>query len=431
MRFLSARVKPARRGDSWQYRPTVEYDDGVQRRLSISVIAKSEREADRLYEEEKRKLLMVGDEEFRATNLTVGEYLEDYLERGKPNWSPKTYRGYRDIVDNRIDPYIGSRRLSALRAEEVERMYDELLKNGRRGGGSLSKTTVGKVQSFLKTALSHAVDLELIKRNPCENIRQFPCDTEEMHILDEEGYCRMRKIMLGCPNKRLATATILALATGLRRGELCALRWRDVDLDRATLSVNGSLTEVTAADSPDGKDLLRKKPKTKRSARSVSLDDDTVAYLRRVKEEQAATLAYYDGEQTDETPVLAGNLGEWYRPGKLSTDFIQFAKGHGFDNFTFHDCRHTACSMLLNMGEDIITVSRRMGHESPTTTLRIYGHLLPGADRSAANKMARLHEKSQVGSIENETERASGSVSSVPHGTSRSVSYEKRGSLAS
>lgn len=431
MRFLSARVKPARRGDSWQYRPTVEYDDGTQRRLSISVVAKSEREANRLYEEEKRKLLLSGDDEYRQSNMTVAEYLEEYLERGKPGWSPKTHRGYRDIVDNRILPYIGQKRLTTVRPDDVERMYDQLLKNGRKGGGPLSKTTVGKVQSFLKTALAHAVTLGLIKRNPCENVRQFPRDTEEMHILDEEEYGRMRRLVLGCPDKRLATATILALATGMRRGEICALRWRDVDLEREEISVNGSLTEVSVSESPDGTSLLRKKPKTARSVCVIAIDDDTAVYLSRYKMEQAAMLEYYDGEQTDDTPVLAGKLGEWYRPGSLSTDFIQFAKNHGFEHFTLHDCRHTCCSMLLRMGEDVITVSRRLGHESPTTTLRIYGHLMPGADRSAAKKMAQLHEKSLVGSATDETRLDTGSVSFMSQRLNTGVSYEKRGSLAS
>lgn len=431
MRFLSARVKPTRRGDSWQYRPTVEYDDGAQRRLSISVVAKSEREANRLYEEEKRRLLLSGDEEYRQSSMTVAEYLEEYLERGRPRWSPKTTRGYRDIVDNRILPYIGRRRLSSVRPDDIERMYDQLLKNGRRGGGSLSKTTVGKVQSFLKTALAHAVSLGLIKRNPCENIRQFPRDTEEMRILDEEEYGRMRRLVLGCPDKRLSTATILALATGMRRGEICALRWRDIDLERKEIYVNGSLAEVAVSDSPDGTSLVRKRPKTSRSMRVIAIDDDTAAYLRKHKAEQAAMLEYYDGEQTDDTPVLAGKLGEWYRPGSLSTDFIQFAKNHGFEHFTLHDCRHTCCSMLLRMGEDVVTVSRRLGHESPTTTLRIYGHLLPGADRSAAMKMARLHEKSLVGGDFDETPPEATSVSFVSQGPASGVSYEKRGSLAS
>lgn len=213
-------------------------------------------------------------------------------------------------MDNRIRPYIGQRRLSSVRPDDVERMYDLLLKNGRRGSGSLSKTTVGKVQSFLKTVLAHAVSLGLIKRNPCENIKQFPRDTEEMHILDKEEYGRMRRVVLGCPDKSLSTATILALATEMRRGEICALRWRDVNLERKEISVNGSFTEVPASDSPDRTSLLRKKPKAVRSMRVIAIDNDTAAYPRRYKAEQVGMLECYNGEQMDDTPVLAGKLGE-------------------------------------------------------------------------------------------------------------------------
>ena len=171
----------------------------------------------------------------------------------------------------------------------------------------------------------------------------------------------------------------LGLATGLRRSEILALRWRDVDLDAGRLRVEQALEQTTAYG------VRVKGPKTKHGRRTISLPAQAVADLRahwRAQQEQRLALGV--GKSPDDSPVLATFDGKLQSPGAISAAWGRAMEAIGMPEITLHSLRHTHASMLIASGMDILTISRRLGHASPTITLGTYGHLIHGTDDRAA-----------------------------------------------
>ena len=170
----------------------------------------------------------------------------------------------------------------------------------------------------------------------------------------------------------------LALATGMRRGELLGLQWGNVNLDSATLRVERSVEETRAG-------LRLKPPKTKRGRRSISLPADTVAMLRAYKVRQLELrLVIGLGNISPETPVFCTVEGRLISPNSVSRNWRRFCRVRKLPRVQFHALRHTHASTLIRAGVDILTISRRLGHSSASMTLDVYGHLMGGADAAAA-----------------------------------------------
>jgi integrase len=167
----------------------------------------------------------------------------------------------------------------------------------------------------------------------------------------------------------------LALATGMRRGELLALQWSDVDLDRGVLRVERSVEETKAG-------MRVKSPKTKRGRRNVGISASCVEMLRSHRKQQIETrLAIGQGGQ----PVLVFSdiEGRMLSPGRITRNWLVACRAKGLPCVSFHSLRHTHASTLIAAGVDILTVSRRLGHSKAAMTLDVYGHLLGGADAAA------------------------------------------------
>jgi integrase len=171
----------------------------------------------------------------------------------------------------------------------------------------------------------------------------------------------------------------LALATGMRRNEMLALRWKDVDLETGKLTIEQSLEQTTAHG------IRIKAPKTRRGRRTISLPASTVAELRghwRAQQEQRLALGV--GRSPADGPVLASFDGKPQSPNAVTKAWPVAMAAIGMSGVTLHSLRHTHASMLIASGMDVLTVSRRLGHGSPTITLRVYGHLIHETDDRAA-----------------------------------------------
>lgn len=379
-----------RKKGMWRLRVTVVNDDGSTERLCKNVSCKNKTEARKELDVWKAEML-TSAVDVRRRDLTLGEYLVEHLEhcRDVENLSPNTIRGYRDIVSTRLNGPIAGVKLVDLKPYMVEEHMSHLRKEGGRGGRPLSGTSVQKAFSFLKTALKRAVMLEYIPSNPCERVKPPKRESYEAKPLSREEAQQVMFLLIGHPSQQFAMACRLALSTGMRRGELCGLRWRDVDFDGRQIHVCCSLVEDKASEH-GGKTLLLKDCKTEKSNRWIAIDGLTVDWLKLHRAKQYYRLAYNGIEQGPETPVCCNDVGEWYRPSALTSDFVAFRRQHGFDLTRLHDTRHTQASLLLEAGEDIVTVSRRLGHARVSTTLDIYSHLMPGKDRSAADKIGDI-----------------------------------------
>lgn len=166
------------------------------------------------------------------------------------------------------------------------------------------------------------------------------------------------------------------MSTGARRGELLALQWSDIDLDRATVRIERSLEETKQG-------LRLKPPKTKRGRRNISLSADAVTMLREHRKRQIE-LRLALGQGGPPTLVFSTIKGEHIKPNSVSRNWLRLITAKGLPRVGFHALRHTHASALINAGVDILTISRRLGHRKASITLDVYGHLIEGADAAAA-----------------------------------------------
>jgi len=378
--------------NSWRLRVTVAQSGSSKnpQRLSKTVTVRNKTEAGLLLDEWKFEL-MQETAVIDSRTLTVSSYLADYLKycQEDKQLSASTIQGYRAIIENRISPRLGDEKLRDLTPYAIENFYRELKASGGLNGRSLSGATCQRVHSLLKTALRRAVYLGHINVNPCDVLRGPRVDYRESSVLCEAEVVRMIELLKGHPQRNFAIATTLAVSTGMRRGEVCGLTWKNVDFATAAITVAQSLLEVGKDDTVNGNTLVVKEPKTARSRRKIALDEGTLALLKDARNEQQLRLAYYGIVQTDNTSVCANIKGDWYRPDNFTSDFIQFRDEQGFE-IRLHDLRHTHATLLLKHGEDLAAVSKRLGHTTASTTLNFYTHVLPGMDEGVATRFAGI-----------------------------------------
>jgi len=206
-------------------------------------------------------------------------------------------------------------------------------------------------------------------------------EADEVEILTADQIAAVLNALKG---SRLYSIASLALATGMRRGELLALQWCNVDLDRATIKVEFSLEETKAG-------LRFKGPKSKHGRRSISLPPSAVAMLNKHRLEQLELrMALGMGKPDADASVFCNHHGELISPNLLTVIWAQALARAGLPKITFHALRHSHASALISEGIDVVSVSRRLGHSSPVITLSTYAHLFADKSDSAAAAIERL-----------------------------------------
>jgi len=311
--------------------------------------------------------------------LTVAEYLEAWLaDHAQHRVSAKTFERYAEIVHKHLIPGIGGQRLGKLSPLQIQAHYSALLTNGRRDGrGGLSTQTVKHHHRVLSQALRQAVRLHLISRNPAADVDPPRPVRREMKIIDPEQTATLLKAARERP--ALAVPVMLAITTGMRRGEILALRWADVDLDRASLSVTRTIEQTS-------KGLGLKEPKTQRSRRTITLPALAVDDLRRHRKRQAEALLGLGVRQHRDTLVCARPDSSPVSPRALTKAFALLVAELKL-SIRFHDLRHSHLSHLLAAGVHPKVASERAGHASVSITLDLYSHLLPGMQEDAARRI--------------------------------------------
>ncbi len=292
--------------------------------------------------------------------------------------SPKTYERYEQIVNDAIAPALGSYALAKLRPLHIQAYYAEALSSGRRDGkGGLSAQTVLHYHRVLHKALAQAVRWQLLARNPAAAVEPPRPQREQMRALDEAETAKLLKLVEG---KRLYLPVLLAVTAGLRRGEILALRWQDLDFatDRAVIC-------QSLEDTQDG--LRVKSPKTERGRRTVVLPGYTLDALRSHKAQQAAKRLAAGPAYKDNDLICARDDGTFWAPDAFSTAFAALVRGSKMAHFRFHDLRHTHATQLLRQGVHPKIVSERLGHSNIGITLDTYSHVLPGMQEEAIAKL--------------------------------------------
>jgi integrase len=307
-----------------------------------------------------------------ASKETVSAFIERWItDWATSHVSAKTLERYAELLRNHVAAHIGDVHLQKLRAVHLNELYSTL----QRVTG-LAPRTIGHVHRVLHRALGLANRWGLVQQNVAALVSPPRVASVELELLTPAQAQAMLQKLRG---RSVYPAFVVALATGMRRGELLALRWRDVDLDGAVLRVEQSLEQTKAG-------LRFKSPKTKFGRRPITLPTSAVAVLREHwKAQQEQRLRLGMGKAPADSLVFATWEGKPRSPNSLTKEWTEAIKASGLPSVTLHSLRHTHASHLIASGLDVLAISRRLGHGSPTITLGVYGHLFPNADDRAAS----------------------------------------------
>lgn len=313
------------------------------------------------------------------SKITVAEFLEQWLASlANRKLSPKTYDRYMEMVNNNLIPALGRVPLAKLEPLHIETAWGNALQDGRLDGkGGLSPLTVAHLHRLLKQALKKAVKWRMLATNPADMVDAPMIGDSEIAVLTETELANLINTVKGTA---LYMPVLLASTTGLRRGEALGLRWKDIDLDRGTLTVTQTLGQA-------GSLLYFKPPKTKKGRRTVILPSITIEALRRHKVRQAEERLKLGLGRDDSGLVFTRPDGQPVIPTSFSRTFCEFVKNKGLPPITFHGLRHSHLSHLMRAGVHPKVASERAGHSSVAITLDIYSHILPGMQEDAAKKI--------------------------------------------
>lgn len=306
--------------------------------------------------------------------------LTAFLDRWERDWatlnvSPKTMERYGDLLRIHVRPHIGAAKIQKLQAVQLAELYARLLREGLGPDRGLSARTVGHVHRCLHKALAVAVEWGVLQRNPADLAKPPKVESTEIAILEED---QAREVLQKLRDDPLYTFVFLGLTTGMRRGEALALRWSDVDLKKGSLRVEQSLEQTRAG-------LRFKAPKTKSGRRSIALPELVVAQLRlHWKGQQELRLKLGLGKAPDDALVFPSHDGAPQSPNAVTKAWAHAVAAHKLPRVTLHGLRHSHASQLIASNMDVLTISRRLGHGSPTITLGIYGHKFKDTDAEAA-----------------------------------------------
>jgi integrase len=348
-----------------------------KRKMATTTVRGSRKEA----EKELRRLLRFVDtgEHVDPNRMAVREWLAQWLVVILSEISPRTHETYTDIVNNHLAPAFGNLPLAKLAPMHIQKVYAEWSTGGRRDrkDGPLAPQSRRLIHRVLSAALNRAVEQQLIARNPAQVLRRrLPKDEHrEMATLTAAQSEQLLDALRSTP---LYWPVLIALATGMRRGEILALRWRNVDLDRGLIRVVESLAQT--------KNGLRfKSPKTDR-ARPVSLPSFAIDELRRRRREQSEGLLRLGAHLEPDTLVCAQPDASPMAPNVLTNYFARVAKRLALP-VHFHSLRHTHATQLLLAGVHPKVAQERLGHASVAMTLDIYSHVTERLRDDAAAKI--------------------------------------------
>lgn len=305
--------------------------------------------------------------------LTVAEYLDQWLAGVAGDLKPTTLGGYERAV-KKLKETLGDVKLQDLRPLTVERAYQKLTRSG------LAAKTVMNIHTVLRRALGDAERLDLVVRNAAASARPPSVRRKEQTTWTPD---ELSRFLASVADHRLFAAFVLGATTGMRRGELMGLRWRDVDLEAGRLSIVSTITTV------NGKPV-ETSTKTNKSRRRIALDAGTVEVLRGHRRRQAGEreLAGKLWQETD--LVFTREGGGAVHPDHFSQQFARLRGKVDLPPIRLHDLRHTYATLALEAGVHPKIVSERLGHATTGITLDLYSHVAPSMDEQAAEAVAGL-----------------------------------------
>ena len=372
-----------RGNNSWQLRVHAGRDDSTGRKRYVErTFRGTKREAS------KALAAMVADVDQRPVGSggkgTVAALCREWLAHSSPSFSPKTVEITRMYIEDPIIPVLGSIPVAKLTPADLDRFYRQLLEVGR-SRGPYAPATIRRVHGIIRRALTQGVRWGWITHNPAIDASPPRVPMRELKPPDPDQVARLFRVALES-DPELATFIMLAASSGARRGELLALRWSDIDLDRGRLSIERGIVRV-------GSDLIEQGTKT-HQGRRISLDAGTLSALEDHHARATERANEAGSTVTSESFVFSHAVDgstPWH-PDSTSRAFRKICEQVGITGIRLHDLRHYVATRLLTAGVDVRTVAGRLGHRNPSTTLNVYSHFVPETDQEAAETLGRIFE---------------------------------------
>lgn len=341
-----------------------------------------------------------------AAKVTLSEFIEIWADARRMSGKSAEETILSDCGKlKHVEKHIGHVPIREIDAATIERVYALVREEAGLGG-----TSMNHIHIQLKSVFRKAVDYDVIMRNPCDRVDAPKKDEPKRSSLDTADLMRFAKAVDDAEKEEVAKllakeermkrlnrtqsresirgictlsciqAFRIALATGMRRGEILALEWSNVDFDRQTISVTQSRTKA-------GKN---KPPKSKAGIRTIHIDGSTCECLKHWKEMQKEYLTDLGIEQAGSFPVCCSDKGDYIDTSNFERFWRKFKSQYGFEGLRFHELRHTQATQLLANGVDVKTVQTRLGHASPSITLGTYAHAVPENDEAAAGLLGSI-----------------------------------------
>ena len=307
--------------------------------------------------------------------ITLGNYLEYWFETfSKRNIKQSTAVSYRGFITNHITPQIGSYKLSELNTNVFQEFFNYEYDQGNlKGEGGLSAKTIHNIALMLHKAMKKAVDLELISRNYIECVDLPKTVKPQIKILSPSDQGKLMSV-LKTTDEKLSNGVYLALATGLRIGEILGLQWGDIDFDNQILYVRRTANRLNTIGNEKVKtELVVGEPKSHNSIRDIPLNDAICDMLKKQYDKERKYLGKRSLKNNDFVFTL--NYGKPTDPKTMQDCFKRLIKEAGVTGVTFHSLRHTFATRAIEMGINVKTLSVLLGHSDVSVTLDRYVHI--------------------------------------------------------
>lgn len=330
-----------------------------------------------LYEQQKGMLPAA------TTKVTVAQFLKDWLETTqKYDVRPRTYERYEEVVRLHISPILGRHQLQKLTTHHVESFYAKKLEEG------LSPRTVNTFHNVLHKALDKARKSRLIVENVCDLVDPPRVEDVERTPLTLK---QVKQLLRTAKGHRIEALLTLALATGMRRGELLGLKWQDIDFEKSILQVRRIMSRVpTKLKSEAKKGQVEAATKAKKSRRSIILVPLAFEALQRHQERQREARKKAGDRWIDRDLVFCTSIGTPLNPDRdVRLPFKRLLSEAKLPDIHFHDLRHSAATLLLGMGIHPKIVQEILGHSSIAVTMNVYSHVLPTMQQDAMGMLGK------------------------------------------
>lgn len=372
--WAMARGNLTQRGPGrWQIQISNGFDPitGKRRKIIRTINARTKRDAEQAL---TRLLAEVDLGRHIGADLTVAQLMDAWLAARSPHWSPSTAKDTPKLIAHWITPRIGTVPIYKLNPGSIATFYRACTVDG------CSVARLRKVHANLSAAMSWAVRCELLATNPARHVAPPVPPKAQTRATPPDVACELTAAATG----RLRLAIVLDSQLGARRGELCGLQWRDIDLEAGIITIARAVVHGAAG-------LVVKGTKTDR-VRRLAIPPALANVLRSERRTQQEACLAVGEPWDDERHVLTNELdGAPPRPDWLTLAYARLrAKVPSAAGYRLHDIRHMVATELLAAGYDVKTVQTRLGHSSATVTLDTYAHAIPATDRAAADTMGRL-----------------------------------------